>query len=321
MPNSLHVSKVRTLPIWPADIFICSGSFEDRCKIIPTAIGLDDFKKCMIVENDNIVQVRENSKFLSAHFKDNAIHAKTNTTDPIVTADILNTTLTSLLREKTKSNVVVDITTFTHECLLILLRILNIHNDKIGKLHLLYSSALDYSVGQTIENKWLSRGVANVRTILGYPGSFSPTSKTHLILFVGYEHQRASKLIELIEPNIISLGYGKPGTATNEKHEEVSQYSHDVVARLALKYSHVQSFPFACNDHKSAEEAINGQFSKFPEYNTIVAPMNTKLSTVGTYMAAIANEKIQLCYSPAVQYNFDNYSRPSDLFYHLQLVG
>lgn len=46
--------------------------------------------------------------------------------------------------------------------------------------------------------------------------------------------------------------------------------------------------------------------------NLVVAPMNSKISTLGAALAARVNPDIQLCYAPAVTYNFENYSKPCD---------
>jgi hypothetical protein len=48
-------------------------------------------------------------------------------------------------------------------------------------------------------------------------------------------------------------------------------------------------------------------------YNIVVCPMNTKISTIGVGLAALQNNKIQIAYARAIEYNEAGYSTPSDM--------
>jgi hypothetical protein len=315
------LDQLEANPFRPVDVFICSGSFEDRCLTIPNIYNPDFVKNAIIVENRNIDQVKGNAERLRKIFRENYVDVATSTIDPLITADNLKKDLdNAVFKNDNCQKIAADISTFTHEALLILINLLLNNRRPEQSISLLYNSANDYSIDEdNIEKKWLSRGVTNIRTIVGYPGKHNPTWKTHLILFVGYEYTRALKLIEMLEPSTIALGYGKPGTATNQRHEEASDYFHALVTKMAVRFADVDCIGFSCNDPFSVKETILDQARQNPECNIVVAPMNTKLSTIGTGLAAFEEARIQLCYSPAIQYNFDNYSTPGDTVYVVDL--
>lgn len=315
------VAEINNFDFFPADIFICSSSFEDRCRVIPESVRPSSVDKVFIFQNINVSEVSENAATLKRHFGEKAFFVNVSTKNSIESADNIFNTLHGLANSPLIKSIVVDITTFTHESLLLLLNVLLSAKHLDLRITLLYSSALEYSTDQDdIRKKWLSSGIAGIRTILGYSGDVNPLNKTHLIMFVGYEASRSSKIIELVEPSIISLGYGEEGTSTNSNHEAASAYFHAVVKEMAMKHARVHPFPFSCSDPFKVKKQIIDQSNIDGESNVVVAPMNTKISTIGVGLAAIESPKIQLCYAPAIQYNFNYYSKVSDTFGAFELT-
>jgi hypothetical protein len=49
--------------------------------------------------------------------------------------------------------------------------------------------------------------------------------------------------------------------------------------------------------------------------------MNTKISTIGSALAALEEEAIQLCYAQPLQYNYKSYSTPGNTCYLLDFNG
>ena len=211
---------------------------------------------------------------------------------------------------------VVDITTFTHEALLIFLRLLqNQVNAASTRLIAVYNLATEYSTGSLVHEKWLTKGVKEVRSVLGYPGIIVPTRKVHLIVLSGLETERAAKLIEMCEPTLLAVGWGEPYASLRDHSLETFKTFH---RHLVDKYKGVSQFKFSCLDPIITKQAIKELVAESPEYNVIIAPMNTKVSTVGVALA-FENERIQLCYAAVEQYNRDSYSKPSDACFMFEI--
>lgn len=302
------------------DVFICCGSFEDRCLSVANNIK-ELVKRALIVENKDekqFIHVDKNTQNLRKIFSGYDSIISFNSSNPIKTADSMKLSLEEVSKE-IPLKYLVDITTFTHESLLILLKLLKLHLKPKDSIKFVYTNAKDYSVGLRHEEKWLSKGSGEVRSVLGYPGEVLPTRKTHLIVLVGFEHERASKLIEAFEPNMVSLAYGKSETKTDIKHESANKYFYQLLHKTVSAYTVVKDFEFSCNDPWNTRDSILTHIESTEEFNRIIAPMNTKISTIGSALAAFANESIQLCYAQAHNYNYRNYSSAGDKCYLFEL--
>lgn len=288
------------------DIFICSASFEQRCVSIPSKIKRKNFNKVIIIENSKGTElIKENSQRLNQMFAKNSVSLKIDFTDPLSIADKIAKEISSVPGRKIK--VLIDVTTFTHEVLMICLKVLKIYN-KVKSTTCVYVNAAEYCPGQPIENKWLSQGCEEVRSVLGYPGVLLPSQKTHLIVIVGYEYNRAFELISAMEPNSISLVYGSPADAITEKDHEANEIFNELVKQMAFEFSNVESIKIPCNDPEKTADDLQTLYDAHENDNIIVVPMNNKMSTVGVVLSAFKNERIQICYAPAVIYNETNYS-------------
>jgi hypothetical protein len=56
------------------------------------------------------------------------------------------------------------------------------------------------------------------------------------------------------------------------------------------------------------------------ESNVIIAPLNTKLSTVGAGLYALRHKAIQICFPPVGEYNETTYSTPGPDAYVVSLA-
>lgn len=301
---------------FPIDLFLCSASFEARCRSIPDALHKKDIKMTVIAENQNHLALHgQNAEYLLRQFP-KAEKAMLDTSNPIKTADALLHGLRNMPTAPPKS-VVVDVTTFTHEAVLILFRLLKAR-DMLPRTLFLYCCAKSYSGDDPPEKKWLSRGVGQVRSVLGYPGKMRPSRKLHLIVLTGFEVERVSELIRRYEPSVISLGYAD----SPEPHAALHQPSNSAsLAQLRAIHGPAMEFSFDCYDPGKTKLAILDRAKATPEHNIVVAPLSTKLSTIGAALAASESEDIQICYAQALIYNHQNYSVPGDACYIFQPEG
>ena len=299
----------------PLDAFICGASYEDRCGSIASQLSGVQIETVLVGVNENLERhVGRNAEKLLGLFGGTTRRVSMDSTDPLRIADSWMAELDAL-PSRSPRRWLVDITTFTHEALLIVLKLLRQHTHHGDTCMLAYASAGDYDAPRRGEEKWLSKGVAEVRSVLGYPGAILPSKKTHLVVLVGYEHERATRLIESFEPNRISLGCGSKGSGTSPKHEEANRRFHELASEMAARFAPVEKFEFPSDDPWGTKEAIRSQLGKYPEYNVVIAPMNTKMSTLGCALLAWELDTIQVCYAQAIRYNYAHYSLPGDCCY------
>ncbi|UYN93140.1 MAG: hypothetical protein KIT25_13795 [Enhydrobacter sp.] len=224
--------------------------------------------------------------------------------DPAYTADQLAKGL-----EDSHGDVLVDITSFTHEALLILMRVLKERLGQHQKAYVAYNPAKSYGDVASGETPWLSRGLKAIRSVLGYPGNVVPGRPLHLLVMAGYEPDRAARIIDAYQPRVLSLGNGAEDSSVDERMHELNKF---FVGGLKASQPSFQEFTFSCLNPELACNALVDAISKQKRHNVVVAPMNTKLSTIGAALAALRDPTIQLCYSVPEYYNVSNYSLPSD---------
>ena len=195
-----------------------------------------------------------------------------------------------------------DITCFTRETLAIIILVLK-HVLPAGSIiKCLYTAAGAYptQTETTEARNWLSKGVADVRSILGYKGNIKLISKTHLIILPGFEIERANSIIESIEPDKLTIG-------TAEAKESILPQFSEIVD--AIKYR-IQSHYPDHNIHGMRFSSINPYTTcqnllaiTQPDENTVVACLNNKIAMTGACMAALKSTDIQLIYAQPMRYN------------------
>lgn len=291
------------------DLLICSASYETRCLSVPLSLGSTDPKSVLVLKNTSVPGVgSEHAQKILQYFPGRAEIIETKKGAAVRTADILSVAIQGKIQNGA-SNICVDITTMTHETLLIIFRLLNLLlEEKIHTITYLYNPAAEYDPGTQQNEKWLSKGIDYVSSVLGYSGNLLPSKRNHLIVLVGFEVNRASGLIDVFEPASMSFGYGDQSSFGDE-HRKVNEQKH---RRLSAKYSVANHFEFSPSNAYLVRDKILEQAQTYSSKNLIVAPMNTKISTLGCALAAMENPDIQLCYASAVIYNVGNYSKPSN---------
>lgn len=291
------------------ELLICAASYEGRCLSAPLSLEDGSFKKVIILKNEDVADPgAENAVRLSEHFKLSGASVVTITKSiAIRTADQIAKQIESC-QPLAAAKICVDTTCMTHEALLILLSLLrHIFPDQFSQIQFLYVPAKEYDPGTPDTEKWLSRGIKDVRSVLGYPGKLLPSRRNRLLVLVGFEVNRTSSLIDVYEPASLQLGYGS--NALNTEHQRVNRQKFD---RLLEMHPFAGSFEFSPADAYSVRDAILKDAYQHSDQNLIVAPMNTKISTIGAALAAMERPEIQLCYASASTYNSANYSIADD---------
>src|SRR5262249_6946324 len=145
-----------------------------------------------------------------------------------------------------------------------------------------------------------------------YPGELLPSRSIHLILLAGFELERAIGLIREFEPSHVSLGCGDRTSEYTKPHQSTNEHTIESIQRAQSIASHVERFEFDPYSPVSAQSAVEAQWRKHQDMNTVISPLNTKLSTLGVARFAMATEAVQVCYAQPLFYNVEWYSESRD---------
>lgn len=297
------------------DMFLCCTSFEERCLTIPTELKCNYIKEIAILHNEDFDDYSyANTCKLLEMYEEKAKLIEISTRKPILTFDSIR----SIIMGK-RSSILVDITTFTHESLVMLYKVISENLSKLRNVTFLYTNAAEYSSGARETEKWLSRGIREIRSVVGYPGKSSPIKRDYLILIVGYEYNRSLEIVDFLQPSLISLGYGRSSTATSKKNRSANEKYKSILKQLLSNYPELDEFEITCNDPYSAVQSIEEKVKIHDDKNIILIPMNNKITTIACAMAAEQDERIQIVYAPAVVYNYKNYSKPGRSIYLMEI--
>jgi hypothetical protein len=207
--------------------------------------------------------------------------------------------------------IVIDLTSLSHELLCVLVAILKQAN-RLENSTLCYTGAGKYSHNTKPDEMWLSRGVHSIRSILGFPGEMLPSKPLHLVLMMGFEVERALEVIVRYEPDALSLGMGDREQSVSEVHFNNNlvffNKLNDFIKEQELVNSELKKFDFSCVDPFKTKEALEKHLSEYHAWNTVICPLNTKLSTVGAALLCFDKPEYQLCYSQPIEYNISGYA-------------
>jgi hypothetical protein len=297
------------------DYFICSSSFEDRCLTLAMTISKELIDNAIIYHFENNYEISdERLKLLKVLFQDKGLDIITlKKHQPITNFDVFWKTFVSF---KNKSIIAIDITTFTRENLLMLLRIAFLKKDDL-EFHLFYTPSDHYSSSDASKEIWLTKGVKEIRSVFSFPGDFSPLKNFLLIILTGFEYERAQTLIDIYEPAKLVLG----------KAGEISSINSELAAVNDNNFKHLQmmnrdseSFDFSCINLEDTIKVVKEQIQKYKnDYNIIISPMNNKLSSLAVGLVAIEDPSVQICYASTNQYNINAYSSASDFILKIDL--
>lgn len=293
-------------------VFICFSSFEKRCLTISMALNKEYIRKAYIIRNIEASSERyneENTKKLEDQFKQSEI-VGVNIQKAFSIAEAM-ASLVGKLVEENETKIIIDVSTFTHEALLILMRLIYVNKQSFNEIKCLYNGASNYSLGDEFPNMWLSKGCRDVRNVIGYPGKLESIRKNHLVVMTGFEIERATGLIELLAPDILTLGNGREPTENG--HEQIMELFKKKYDNWKDNFVGIltESFDFSCRDVEKTIDVLQ-RITQNKADNYLIVPLNTKLSTIAVGIVALKNPEIQVCYAVPEIYNVKNYSIPSN---------
>lgn len=294
------------------DVFICSTSFENRCLQIANYLDIEQFNTILVCHfNDNYPESNANLSIFQQKFGSKCKVLSLEKDSPLYNYDQIYDHLSKISFKR----VLLDISTFTREMFLIIIKLFNqeLFRDKI--LTLVYNPSDKYSnvPKDDIDNLWLSKGVKEIRTVIGYAGDLSPIKDTLLIVLVGFEAERSQVLIDNFEAENLYIGKAPKEESANAEIANINDINFQ---KLLRNNPHAHTFEFSCKDLNFSIEKINAIIEpNLESYNIIISPMCNKLSTLAAAAVTYKHSEVQICYASANLYNTIAYSNPINCVY------
>ena len=126
-------------------------------------------------------------------------------------------------------DIVLDVTCIPRELLGMILYAVSLMRNRFARVVVVYVSVPEH--GYATQNpeleescQWLTQGVCDIRSIVGFPGEFSGEKEGHVIALAGHEEDRLVDVVEYMEPRKLSIGSGAPGSSTTLGADELSRH-------------------------------------------------------------------------------------------------
>ena len=206
-----------------------------------------------------------------------------------------------------QGEIVVDATCFTRELLGMLLFALSVRREYLERVEIQYVSAgpagyVTQNTKLVDDDRWLSKGVVGIRSIIGYPGDFRSEQRRRVVAFAGHEKDRLWETIEFLEPDELSISNEQLKSSTVEGAAEISNLVNEAL-RDKIQPPKVSSVEFRADSIHETYESLIRLLEKHTDENVAFVPMNTKLSFIGAAFAALHNRNVRLVYAVPETYN------------------
>lgn len=295
------------------NLFILSASYEDRCTAVSETLYRDyQVEDAIIFYNKEFIgRGNTKNKLRSLKSKVQKFAHRFNEMGTTLTDDsniILafhNYILSNGIKLEGKI-VTIDITTFPRQELLLLLRYIRMLNSN-GTIRILYATPNKYG-------SWQSKGFKNVITVPSFAGTQIPGRKKLLIILAGFEEERMLKLWDEHEPSKTILVVGNPPTSKDFLR------INKMKSRMLLNRPNVIEEQVPADDpfqFCQRMEAILSEHKR--DYNIFVAPMNTKIQTVGLFLLFEKYSWFQITLGVPNDYNVNNYSEGAKTVYEFYI--
>ncbi|MCB0356835.1 MAG: hypothetical protein KDD40_07500 [Bdellovibrionales bacterium] len=311
--NSFSINETNRYLKRKIDLFLCCSSFEERCFVIPKEIRKLKPKSTLVFYNGDFNDsIKTNAEILKSLFAGTCEKIELSLRDSTFTYTSIYTSLKYSFSNGKIQNILIDVTTFTHEMLLILMKVISLLRKKNQSITFLYNAASNYSINESEpEEKWLTKGVLYTRSVIGYPGITDLSLEDHLVIIFGFERDRTKRIIEDFNYSRITLAFGQEKDSVSKGHYLINKARHQA---FVDEFSNIDKLEVSLIDPYETKRQLIDYVTDLNQ-NIVIMPMNTKLSTIGVGLAALEIPKIQIYYSLAARYNTLGYSEPSETVY------
>jgi hypothetical protein len=281
-----HISEYQSIKTYrsdqPDDIFICCASFEERCLGTFRIFDNYQYKHGYVFVDDQPSNkkegyLREMCQMATASGPYEIIsYSESDPTDSIAAFD---KQLHQLNLNPKDSVLTLDITTFNKRHLLMLLKYLDEHGFW-HSLRVLYTEPHDYVTDLYLP---MSTGIKQINPVPGFVNT-QPLNKPNLLLiFLGYEGDRAMSLFNNLDPNETLLIVPKP--AFHEEWEgRTENMNRDLITLLGdekIKYADSRD---SLKVATTLSQILGGDEHNLQDWSCCISPLGTKPQVLGLYL-------------------------------------
>ena len=211
--------------------------------------------------------------------------------------------LREFLREFADQPIVFDISVFTKRHLLMMLRWLD-DEGCWDRVTFVYSEPEEYDVSRYVP---LSFGLASFHQIPGFSACPDFSRALHLVMFLGYEGDRAFAAYEHVQPVITTLLIPFPSFKPSWEGK-TEEFNKDVISLVGEEYIR-RVDPVDPSLTHEALRTILGDGSNTGEHARVVCPLGTKPQTLGVYSyVRSCVDPPAIVYASPLRHNHDFFS-------------
>lgn len=274
-------------------------SFEQRALVFPRQlVGCDVEGTAFASKDGSALAARsiDDFKLLLPH----VTISELDNSNPIGTANTILSVLRTANKASKSRQLVIDTSSFRREELLILIACLKLLQAEDASTELVYVSA------ENMAQDWMTRNAIAHRSVIGYAGEIKPSRNTKLVIMMGFEVERARSIIENYEPSEVLIGMAGQADSINDiLHHRNKQFFED----LKRQFKGVTKiFEFSARDPIKTAADLEKAVGIDTSSNILLAPLNTKISTIGAGLFGLSNRRVQLVYAQMNEYNEASYS-------------
>jgi len=290
----------RLNPDGPDDIFICCASFEDRCLSSTAKMGNDFWTKYAIIFiiNDPLYQkqVETNSfKLQSALQKQTSkgiFVISCQKEDPVDGISQLQNIWDQCKPGNSEEpSITIDISGFTKIYLLELLHYL-MSDLNLGMPRLIHTT-------QTYSSTKLTKGTMQITTVPNFYGSPSLDKQTALVLFLGFDPERALAVWKHFNPAKTTALITNPPRYGNPDYVKYARENNSYL----LEQPSVEARDMPPDNPHASRNVLETIYKETKDsFNMVIGPFGTKPQAVGLFLFCLEHPKVQVVYSFPVQY-------------------
>ena len=297
--------KSRALP--DGALFITCSSHEPRCLALPSVTQSWSPSEVILFHYDDYNPIREeNHRKMESAFQKMASRV---TVLQFTEADVVSSLRDNMqhlgrcIDRSHYAAIVMDISVFTKRHLFMMLRWIDDHG-LWGRLYVVYSEPGDYLVSQYIP---LSFGLASFQQIPGFSACPDLSRPVHLMMFLGYEGDRALAVYEQIQPMKTTLAVPDPPYQPSWTGR-TEQFNRDLLSLVGEQA--VRKIDALDPDvtRETLIDILGG--SRRDDFARIICPLGTKPQALGVYnYIRESDDPPAIVYAGPLRHNHAFYSK------------